>query len=451
MIALPTGRKASGRLPRPPTAVVCYTSGVKTNILIIFGFGLILMFMEGVNHSIGFEFLFIAAAFVLAGMVLLDEFGGKKRDFSLVAWIGTGLFVMFMVVGPTIGNISLYRAGNEKDARTSDNVVQIDAAADFLVHGKNPYVETYYDTPLATLYQGKIAPNVVNPALEHLISLPGDLMLTTALRMVAVAAVGWFDVRILYLALFFIAAAVAYKLGTDAASKLRSVLLVCCNPFLIAYLVEGRSDILPLTFLLIAFLALHRKRQVLAMAMFAVACGMKAFAWVLIPVFLVLLVVRASDGSWKERLRRSIVPLVVCAGVIAVQFLPFLLWNAHAFIESTIRYPNGSAAMSYLVSGNGLGYLLLKLGIIRTALDYYPFWIFQAAVLVPLLIVYIPRLMKKPKVSLGLFVGALMLFGNQYVARYFFFNHLGLMLSLVAAGFGFMALERGDGRQYDRL
>lgn len=415
---------------------------MKTNILILFGFGLILVFMEGINHSIGFEFLFIVAAFVLAGMVLLDEFGGKKRDFSLAAWIGIGLFIVFMVVGPTIGNISLYRAGNEKDARTSDNVVQIDAAADFLAHGKNPYAETYYDTPLATLYQGKIASNVVNPALEHLISLPGDLILTTVLHMAAVAAVGWFDVRILYLALFFITAAVAYRLGTDPASKLRSVLLVCCNPFLVAYLVEGRSDILPLTFLLIALLAMHRKRQVLAAAMFAVACGMKAFAWVLTPVFLVLLVARAPGGSWKERLRRSIVPLAVCTGVIAVQFLPFLLWNMHAFIDSTIRYPNGSTAVSYLVSGNGLGYLLLKLGIIRTAHDYYPFWIFQATVLVPLLVIFIPRLVKRPNISLALFVSALMLFANQYVARYFFFNHLGLILSLAAAGFGFRVIEQ---------
>ncbi len=433
-------------LPRPPTADVCYTSSMKTNSLILVGFGLVLVFMEGINHSIGFEFMFMISACVLTVIVLLGQFDTKKNDSGLATWIGTGLFVMFMVVGPTIAIISLHHAGNDEDMRTSDNAVQIEAAANFLVHGTNPYATTYFNTPLATLYHGEIAPGVQNPALFHLISLPGDLLLTTAAHVAVVAAIGWFDVRMLYLALYFIAAAIAYRLGTDPVTKLRSVILVCCNPLLVTFMVEGRSDIVPLVFLVGAFLALHHRRMTRAAALFALACGMKAFSWVLIPVFLVVFIGRTYGASWKERIRTCLVPIVVFVGIAAAMYMPFLVWNAHAFIDSVIRYANGSALVSYPVSGDGMSFLLLKQGVIHSSSDYFPFWIFQAVVLVSLLVMFIPRLIKQPKVSLALFVGALMLFGNQYVARYFNVNHLGFILSLVAAGFGFAALEKDEQR-----
>ena len=93
-----------------------------------------LSFLSGVGHLIDLEFFSITSGIVLMTLLLLDLFQGQKRSFRLASWIGIGIFMLFFVVAPSIGIMSL-RNSNYGAAVTHDNVIQMEEAANFLRQG----------------------------------------------------------------------------------------------------------------------------------------------------------------------------------------------------------------------------------------------------------------------------------------------------------------------------
>ncbi|MBI5404999.1 MAG: DUF2029 domain-containing protein [Candidatus Kerfeldbacteria bacterium] len=412
---------------------------MRLNLVLACLFVVTLSFLSGVGHLIDTEFFVIVTALVLGTLVIMDWYGQRRGTFRMASWIGLGIFILFFVIVPMIGVIS-FRHSQQADAQlTHDNVIQMEEAVKFLKAGKNPYAENYDQTPLADYGGGKVY-GVTNPALFHLINLPAHHAVTTAASSIITPLFGFYDERMLYILVYLALLYLAFRLGRTEVEKQRLVVLIGLNPLMIPFMVEGRNDVLILFVILAALLALHRRRRLMAAAIFALACSIKAFAWTIIPFFAVVLFVSGGATS-RERLRGAVAPGLVALSIIAVFYLPFLLWNAPAFIDDVIRYPGGSLPTSYPIAGNGIGTSLMVLGIIKSNTASFPFWILQAVAVIPLLVIFLPRLYRRPEVSLLIFSGAIVAFANQYFGRYFHANHFGFILAMIAAGFAFLWLE----------
>lgn len=61
----------------------------------------------------------------------------------------------------------------------------------------------------------------------------------------------------------------------------------------------------------------------------------------------------------------------------AAILLPFLIWDAMAFVDDTILYIAGSCTDSFPIKGWGFSNLLLASGIIPTPESAFPFFIFS--------------------------------------------------------------------------
>lgn len=417
-----------------------FSKCMRLNALFACLFVVTLSFLSGVGHLVDTEFFVIVTALVLGTLLVIDWYGQRRGTFRMATWIGLGIFILFFVIVPMIGVIS-FRHSQQADAQlTHDNVIQMEEAVKFLKQGKNPYAENYDQTPLVDYGGGKVY-GVTNPALFHLINLPAHLALTTAASSIITPLFGFYDERMLYLLVYLALLYMVYRMGRTEVEKQRLVVLIGLNPLMIPFMVEGRNDVLILFVLVVALLALYRRRRLTAAAIFALACSIKAFAWTMIPFFAVVLFV-IGGTTLRERLRRAIAPGLVALGVMAVFFLPFLIWNAPALIDDIIRYPGGSLATSYPIAGNGVGTSLMVLGIIKSNTASFPFWILQAIAVIPLLVIFLPRLYRRPDVSLLIFSGAIVAFANQYFGRYFHPNHFGFILAMIATGFAFLWLER---------
>ena len=124
--------------------------------------------------------------------------------------------------------------------------------------------------------------------------------------------------------------------------------------------------------------------------------------------------------------------------VTALIIVPFLIWDYNSFIDDIFRYSNGTALHSYPIGGGGgsgslnLGFsqLVLKLHLVNSSLDYWPFWIPQAIICLPLL--YILLKLQKKDNSLGqmIFNFSLLLAGFWAFSRFFNNNYLGFLIVL---------------------
>ncbi len=382
----------------------------------------------------------VAVAVLLGFVVLNDSFRPNPNVLKTVAWIGVMFLILFLVIVPTVGAIYL-RQVHGPTSYVHDNPVQIEAAVNFLSQGKNPYQQDYTATPLAEWNGGYINEYLQNPSLYHVVALPGHLLTSFLLMLPSNALLGFYDERFLYLIAFIAMLVLASRLGRTPEQRLRSIILLGLNPLVIHFFIFGRNDVLIFTALLAAFFMLLKRRSNLAAILFGFACTIKLFALAFAPLFLTVLIARQSDGPWRQRLRQSFKPLALLAITFLVITLPFVIWDAPSFYDDIVRYTNGTSATSYPVAGLGLAKILLELGVIRSATDYYPFWIFQLIFVLPMLVWFIPKLAKHPKVSLMVFTGTLVLFVGLYVSRFMNDNYFSLISLLLLSGYGFHRLE----------
>jgi hypothetical protein len=338
-----------------------------------------------------------------------------------------------------IGVMTLRRA-NPQVNLTHDNVIQMELAAGFLIHGINPYGADYTNTPLADYNQGKVY-GVANPALHHLINLPGHLLLTTGFYELFHRLAGYYDERMLYLLVYLVLLVIASRLGSNETERQRSVILIGLNPLLVPFMIEGRNDVLALTFLVASLLALYNRKRRITAFLFALTFSIKAFAWPFLPFIAVALFVQGGN-TFRSRLKSALVPFGIGLVTVTALFGPFLIWNARALFDDIIRYPGGGLATSYPIAGSSIGTTLLTMGVIPSNTSNFPFWMLQAATVIPLLAVFLARLAKKPTVSLLIFSATLVTFTNQYFGRYFHPNHFGFILGCVAIGYGFHMREQ---------
>jgi hypothetical protein len=345
-------------------------------------------------------------------------FGERQR------WLHLGAIVALFVILPTVAAVVL-RATGQPWTYVHDGALMAEEAAKKLLAGQNPYSVDYVDTPL--FYW----PMVNNPALYHFTYFPLVFLLTIP-PMLLSAPLGWFDERLLFLPAFIGCLWLAARMTrASAAARLAVVAAIALNTQFFPFVIEGRNDAFVLLFVFATLLCLQRERYLLAGVMLAVAAGLKLHAVVLVPFVFAYLIARAGARRPSEAWRAIAPAAVPFAIVSALVFVPFLVWDAYGMWDDVVLYNAGASAWSYPVAGVGFSMLLHSLGVIPYRTAEFPFWLFEVAAALPVLVLTLRSLWRAPTIHAIAFGYAFTLLAFLFFGRYFQTSYLGYIVAAV--------------------
>ncbi len=353
-----------------------------------------------------------------------------ERTRDLLIW-----FVLLVVVGGTTVTAMVDRSRVAPVWGVHDIILQQEAAMRYLIVGKNPYKETYFGTPVGSFnYDEPGNTEAVNPALYHFVMPPWYLLFPFGFYVVGITLFGFFDGRMALLFCLSGILVILWKWLKDKSLARLAVTVVALSPSVIDYFIEGRSDIFAFFWFLAALFLLQNKKLITASIVFGLAVMSKQTIWIAVPfyaVYIISITINDRGRMWKSFASTSLVVIALAA--------PFLVWDGRAFIDSVILYLLGGTAGSYPVSGYGLGMVLYSAGIIRDIHAAYPFFLWQAGFGIPVLLLLLRWVWKKPSISTLLFGYGTFLTVFWYMSRYFNNSHIGyITLIFVVAGILFL-------------
>ncbi|TMG36221.1 MAG: DUF2029 domain-containing protein [Chloroflexi bacterium] len=375
----------------------------------------------------------LAATYPLRDRRSGSSFTTRDRAIHLAA-----IVVAFVIV-PAVASLVLRETGRPY-TYIHDGALMVEEAARKLLHGMNPYVADYLDTPM--FYW----PMINNPALYHLTYFPFMFLVTVPFVWLFDHVGIFWDQRYLYLPAYVATLCVVpfliprrgeppHPLGVhdgDMRARLALTAIVALNPQLFPFVVEGRNDFFVLLPLFGAVLLLQRERRTLASLAFAVAGAAKLHALFILPFVAVYLVAtrrpRTVGEAWSALWR----PAWPAALVLAATFVPFLVNDFAAFYDDVVRYNAGGAAWTYPISGMGFSALLLALGVIEYRQADFPFAAVEIAVAAPIAAWWLVRLWRRPTIATLLSGYALALLAFLFFGRYFQGNYLGFILAIAS-------------------
>jgi hypothetical protein len=364
------------------------------------------------------------------------------------------LIIACTVLLPTL-KLALLRHENLPHSYSHDGgVLQTEAAIDFFLGGRNPYVEDYRATPMADWGLAEF-----RTALDHYPYLPWTFVFSAPVKLLSDTVLGWYDQRFVYLLVFVIALILAARLAPASRPRWRLALLMLLglNPIMGLDLIFGQNDLFVWAWIVLALWLLARTLRIprssltvhrspftvpnsqfwLPSLAFGLACASKPTAWFMAPFF-ALLLVHDQIGSWRDiprairaMLRRGWPALAALALLIG----PYLVWDANALIDDVWRWAAGSTETHYQIWGWGASNFVLAFGGLESRFDPWPFWILEVAVALPLLLWLGWRQTRHNTVAAACWHYALLLFGFLYVSRFLNENYLGYILAFLALGY----------------
>jgi len=349
--------------------------------------------------------------FLLLGINL---FLRKDKHRIILTW-----GVILLTIGSVYCSSIIVRSQVAPVHGVHDIILQLEAATRYLIRGINPYVADYFGTPLENWHYSDTA---INPALYHFVMPPFYLLSFLPFYYFGAHFFSIVDGR---LPLFFAFVGILLILHKVVAKqdKALALALFAFNPATLSFFLEGRSDFQMFWWLLASLYILGRKSFVWSGILMGLAFATKQSAWPIFPLYVAYLYFSTSKFS----LIKGVLSFTVAFGLVT---LPFLLWDARAFFDSTILYLSGSLPTSYPISGYGIGMVLNQFGLIKDLQQYFPFWILQLVIGLPVLVYLIYQLHKQPTVrNLLLFYG-IFLFVFWYMSRYFNNSHVGFLTSI---------------------
>lgn len=367
----------------------------------------------------------------VGGYWMLDVLPRRSHLMERIVWAGKYLAVLItiviIVVLPTILAINR-RHQTAPYQFAHDGLMQSEAATQFVLTGRNPYDESYRDTPMGQ-WEFNIGGVRVNPALEHYAYMPLTFLVPVPLQWLAQQLWGWFDQRWVYLVCFAAVLVLCTRLTIDRSKQISLMMILAFNPLFVPYFVEGRNDVLSLFWLVVMLLAIQRRRWMLAALALALGCATKQYAWFLVPFFFIYL---AGQGAWSEQFARLKRPALVFLSAAAVVILPWILWNPLAFVGDILYFQSGPASSGYPISGFSVGVLLLAVGALRSPLQTFPYWLLQLAFGLPLLFIMLRRVKAHRDLSEMLIGYGLVLFTIAFFSQLFHDNYLGYIVTVLA-------------------
>jgi Glycosyltransferase family 87 len=282
--------------------------------------------------------------------------------------VGSGTAVAILYGLPVVGAIIRWHLMPSTTALIGDGAYQMQLSRDVLMRGIDPYGFNYVGTGMEHAPWGQ---SFLNPSLHHLDYWPGTVLLPLPLQAAFKALLGWWDERIWLL----LAAALIWlllgRLAPGPAGRMAAIVFFLMpGHSLLAVL--GDNDLPMVALLLVATLAISRRRWLVAGLFIGLAIATKQTALIGLPV----LTAYAIVGQGIDR-RRFIQATGAAVGVVAILFTPFLLWNARAFVADTLVFNFGGGTETYPIQGIGLSSWMLQTGIIHGARDPFPFLAIQ--------------------------------------------------------------------------
>jgi hypothetical protein len=311
-------------------------------------------------------------------------------------------------------------------------VIQTEEATKYLLAGKNPYVEDYVDTPMAEWGLD------YRTALYHYPYLPWTFIFSAPFYVASQALLGWYDERFVYLLLFLVVLLVASRLARDPARRLCLVMVLGLNPIMGSDVIFGQNDVFVLAWVVLSVYLLERGQDTWSLVMLGLACASKPTTWFLVP-FYALYLVRREGFSSRDEIRalglfllRKIAPLLV---VLVLLVAPFVLWDFGAMFDDVWRWASGTAEVPYQITGWGLANFVLALGLVESRLDYFPFWIPELLICLPLFLYLLRRQWKRNSIASMLYHYAFLTLAFFYTSRFMNENYLGYLLAVLAIAF----------------
>jgi len=337
--------------------------------------------------------------------------------------------IIFLITGvSTLLVVGLRHVTEPARYAHDGGVLMTESAMDFILAGKNPYVETYRGTPMEQAF-----PN--GPGLSHYPYLPWTFLSSIPFYLAGKNTLGWYDQRFVYLLVFALTLALVPKLAKTPRHKLALVMLIGLNPIMGNDIVYGMNDVFVAFWLILAAYLLQIDQPVLATASLGLAVATKGTVWPILPFYLMYVYRDELVGFRAVRLSMlcRLLPLIIVPLVIV---LPFAVWNFGAMVDDTWRYNMGSAVIDPLpIKGWGLANVILALGLVQDTMAPFPFWIFEALVALPVLVVLLLRQCRCNTLDNLLLSYGVFLLVFVFVSRTMNANYLGFALTFVAAGF----------------
>ncbi len=420
----------------------------------------------GARYADPLALLLIALSFVALGLYLIVDGLRTRLPAALTTrlkWCLLIIIVLVTVAAPTAKLILLRQGSGPASYSHDGGVIQTEATIQFFLAGQNPYQADYTKTPMA-----EWGFDEYRSALYHYPYLPWTFVFSAPWYLLSQAALGWYDQRFVYLALFLLMLALIPGLARRAAAgdqagvgspALALTALLALNPIMANDVIFGQNDSFVLFWLLLALWLWRRavKDQarprllvILSAISFGLACASKPTAWFLAPFYAVLLLQPAVPGrgaGWRDQLRVLSWRLLPAVLVFALLVLPYALWDFNALLDDVWRWSNGTAAQAYQIWGWGASNFVLALGLVRDRFAYWPFWIPQLLVAAPTLAWLLRRQRLDNSLAGAAWRYGLFLFLFLLVSRFLNENYLGFVLAFWALGyFGAEAEQGSSGR-----
>jgi hypothetical protein len=383
--------------------------------------------------------LLVSATFaLLLAYVLLDALGGRLDETALyrLKLVLVYAIVLVVVFGKTALLVGLRRIGGPASYTHDGGVIQTEVAIEYLLSGKNPYLEDYVNTPMADWGLDQ------RTALYHYPYLPWTFLFSAPFYLLSRALLGWYDQRFVYLLLFALTLLLAPRLARGTTASLCLTMVLGLNPLLALDVIFGQNDSFVLFWIVLAAWLLHAaseeqlsvERLRLASAAYGLACASKPTAWFLAPFFaLYLLRDRPlSPADWRPlavTLLRRAWPAVA---VFVLLVGPWFVWNPGAMFDDVWRWSAGTAEVSYQIRGWGLANFILAFGLVSDRLAYFPFWLPELLLGLPLLLALLWQQAGENGLGRMLLNYATLLFAFLYLSRFLNENYLGYLLGFFA-------------------
>jgi Glycosyltransferase family 87 len=363
-------------------------------------------------------------AVVAGALIAVVALVGWRRVRWSAGWLTVlTLAVVVLVVAPAVLLQVALRDATAPWFHTNDSTYQIELAGELVLDGKTPYGHDYAVSGLERFYSrnGSLPPpnERRQVALTHFAYFPGAALTAAAWRLLPSP---WDDYR-LFVFLATVGCVLAFLLfPAPPAVRLALGAAVALSPVLVRGAWFGQADAPSLLCLVLAFALVARSRFVWAAGFLAAAVLLKQFALVAVPFLAVMLLQRrAARGAlaWSA---------AVFGAVLVAGFLPFLLADAHAVWEDTIRYGAGT----YRILGYGLSAILLNLDLIDDRYGSYPFAWLVALVWVPVTVYLLWQQRRSEELWEGAAGFAVSIFTLLFIARVFQTSYLAWPLVGIA-------------------
>ena len=371
----------------------------------------------------------------LDGAARVRRWAGRRRLIFRLKLVLIFVAILFLLLVPMMEQIACRRAEGAHLC-VHDGLIQTEEAVRLLLEGKNPYVEDYVGTPL----EQAPFPRSPNPAVYHLAYLPLTFLPHLPLAFLGWRIWGWYDGRVLYVALLLLSLPLSAALAAREERRLSMVIALGLNLPLLTFTADGRNDILGMFWVLLSLYLALRGRRSFSMVAMGLGCATKQTIWFGLPFYFLYLL--RDDISWRS-LRWLVLHAWPFYLTVALVGGPFLLWDSQAFVDDTLFYLTGHSPTSYPLWGMGFGFLLRLVRLVGSETAYFPFWIPQLLIGGPVLCLLLACQVRRNRLSTFWFGFAMLQLVMGYFSRIFQDNYLAMILS--AFFFAFLSEEGQTG------